>query len=68
MRRINKNRQPLPLSDGTILAASGTEGSVKEVESLSEKDKRRYVDTGRVAIEPEQKTRKGTQGALKEEK
>lgn len=50
MRLINNHRQPITLDDGTILAAAGTEGSAREVENLSERDRRRYVETGRVAI------------------
>ena len=50
MKLINNHSQPLSLEGGVILAAAGTEGSVREVEALSEFDRRRLVDTGRVAI------------------
>jgi hypothetical protein len=36
----NLHTQPLDLEDGTILAAAGTEGSTKTVDSLSERDER----------------------------
>jgi hypothetical protein len=41
--------QPLTLKDGTILAAAGTTGSVKQVESLSDEDQR-LVDRGFVYV------------------
>lgn len=45
MRRLaNPHRHPVDLADGTILAAAGTEGSVKEVETVSETDQRRIDD------------------------
>jgi hypothetical protein len=50
MKVINNHRQPLTLDDGTILAAAGTPGSQKEVAEISERDKRRLVDTGRISI------------------
>lgn len=37
----NHTTRALPLSDGTILAAAGTAGSVKQVDSLSDDDARR---------------------------
>jgi hypothetical protein len=54
MKLINKHRQPLNLDDGTILAAAGTDGSIKTLESISDRDRRRYVDRGLVAIATEQ--------------
>lgn len=49
MRRLrNLQRHPVSLDDGTILAAAGTEGSVKEVETVSEADQRR-IDDGVIA-------------------
>jgi hypothetical protein len=50
IRLINNHRQPITLEDGTILAAASTKGSVREVESLSDGDRRRYVERGRIAI------------------
>jgi hypothetical protein len=50
MRLINNHRQPLTLDGGVILAAAGTPGSEKEVESISDRDRRRYVASGRIAI------------------
>lgn len=45
MRRLaNPQRHPVVLEDGTTLAAAGTEGSVKEVETVSEADQRRIDD------------------------
>lgn len=38
---VNLTTRALPLSDGTMLAAKGTPGSVKQVESVNEKDARR---------------------------
>lgn len=72
MRLINNHTQPVTLEDGTILAAAGTDGSTKEVETLSDKDKRRYLDTGLIAIEPvpvepEPRTKRGAQPVQKEE-
>ncbi|MBA3242471.1 MAG: hypothetical protein H0T60_14675 [Acidobacteria bacterium] len=51
----NNTMQPLPLDNGDVLAAAGTDGSVRDVESLSDND-RRLVDRGLVSIilpEPE---------------
>lgn len=50
MKLINNTRRPLILTNGTILASAGFGGSSKEVEALSEVDRRRYVDTGMIAI------------------
>lgn len=50
MKLINNHRQPLALDDGTILAAANTAGSQRDVEQISERDRRRYVDTGRIAV------------------
>lgn len=47
---VNNMRQPVSLADGVILAAADTEGCAREVESLSESDRQRLVDTGRVTI------------------
>ncbi len=49
-RLANNARHPLTLEDGTILAAAGTEGSVKEVDEISPADRARYIDTGIVAV------------------
>jgi hypothetical protein len=38
---VNLTTRALPLSDGTMLAAKGTDGSVKQVESISDDDARR---------------------------
>ena len=50
VKLINNHSQPLSLEGGVILAAAGTEGSEREVEALSEFDRRRLVDTGRVSV------------------
>lgn len=55
MKLINNSITPLLLDDGTQLASAGTEGSTREVKKISDRDKRRYVDTGRVSIAPEEK-------------
>lgn len=55
-RLINNTRQPITLEDGTILAASGTDGSQRAVENLSERDRERYVETGKVAVAPPHST------------
>jgi hypothetical protein len=49
MKVINHSLNPITLEDGTIVAASGTDGSVKDV-ALSEKDQRRYVRPDMLAI------------------
>jgi hypothetical protein len=50
MKLINNHRQPITLEGGTILAAAGTDGSTREVESITERDRRRHVQTGRVRV------------------
>lgn len=49
MRLANQVRHPVVLEDGTVLAAAGTDGAVKEVGSISEADRARYLDNGLVA-------------------
>jgi hypothetical protein len=49
LRLANTARHPVTLDDGTILAASGTEGSIKEVDSISDDDRSRYIDGGIIA-------------------
>lgn len=49
LKLANTARHPVTLDDGTILAASGTEGSIKEVDSISDAD-RRYIDGGIIAV------------------
>lgn len=41
---INNHNQPLVLSDGTILAAAGTKGSVREMKSISDEDRERHAN------------------------
>lgn len=53
MQLINNTRQAINLDDGTILAAAGFNGSIKEVEAISDRDRKRYVDTAKVRIAPE---------------
>jgi len=50
MKVINNHRQPLTLEGGVILAAAGTDGSTREVEKLTERDRRRYLDRGLIAV------------------
>lgn len=47
-RVINNHRQPITLESGLILAAAGTPGSTREVESVTEKDRRR--NAGRINV------------------
>ena len=47
---INNYAKPITLDNGMILAASGTEGSHRENVTLSDRDKRRYVDSGLIAV------------------
>lgn len=67
MRLINQLSQPLCLEDGTILAAAGTEGSAKRVKELSEKDGKRYVARGYVAVVEDQAPRPAASARKKEE-
>ena len=46
---INQQTQPVVLDDGTILAAAGTDGSVKEVAGISENDQR-LLDRGLISV------------------
>jgi hypothetical protein len=48
LRVINNHRQPITLESGVILAAAGTPGSTREVESITDKDRRR--NAGRINI------------------
>jgi hypothetical protein len=50
MKIISNHRQPLTLEGGVILAAAGTDGSAREVEKLTERDRRRYLDRGLIAV------------------
>jgi hypothetical protein len=50
MKVINNYGKPINLDDGTILAASGTNGSMREGIELSDRDQRRYVKTGLIAV------------------
>ncbi|HEX8090892.1 MAG TPA: hypothetical protein VF762_18675 [Blastocatellia bacterium] len=54
---INNHRQPITLDDGTILAAAGSPGCQKEVAEISARDRRRHVDTGRIAVVDEPQTK-----------
>ncbi len=47
---INQQTQPLVLEDGTVLAAAGSKGSVRHVESISDADVRRLADRGLIAV------------------
>ena len=47
---VRLRRQPVVLDDGTIIAAAGTPGSAREVEGLSERDRRRHVAPGALAV------------------
>lgn len=47
---INNHSQPLSLDSGEILAAAGTAGAAREVQDVSERDRRRYVDTNLIRV------------------
>jgi hypothetical protein len=63
MRVVNNHRQPLPLESGVVLAAAGTEGSVREIEELSAND-RRLVDRGLILVTEAQPNDPKRQAAL----
>ena len=44
----NNHRQPITLTGGVILAAAGTPGSIRELDAISDKDRRRHA--GRIAV------------------
>jgi hypothetical protein len=49
-RVLNNQMQPILLEDGTLLPASGTpEAEPREV-TLSEADRRRYAETGKLTL------------------
>lgn len=50
MKATNNYGKPIILDNGTILAASGTDGSTREGVELSDRDRRRYVETGFIAL------------------
>jgi len=56
---VNNFHQPIVLESGEILAASGTDGHIKEVE-LTEGDRTRHLDTGRIALMPEPEPEQGS--------
>lgn len=58
---INQSRFPITLDCGVTLSAAETEGSTRENVELSDKDRRLYVDTGRIII-PDEHTRDATEG------
>ena len=49
MKLINNYGKPLMLEDGTTLAASGTEGAIREVKTLSERA-RDYIERGWINV------------------
>ncbi len=59
MKIVNNYGKPILLDDGTILAAAGTDGSEKTVKGLSDRDRRRLIDKGFIAIIEEPKPAKG---------
>lgn len=44
----NNTLMPQTLDDGTVLSAAGTPGSTKQVEVVSEEDRRRLIIPGHV--------------------
>jgi hypothetical protein len=67
MKLINNHRQPITLDGGTVLAAAGTPGSQKEVPEISDRDRRRHVATGRIAIVEEQEAQVTKQARISKE-
>jgi hypothetical protein len=53
---INHGREPLMLEDGTQLGAAHTPEARREGVTLSERDRARYVETGRLAVVEPPKT------------
>jgi hypothetical protein len=53
MRLTNLTTRPVVLSDGTVLAAAGTDGASKEVKELSDRDRARLVHRGAVHVTDE---------------
>jgi hypothetical protein len=47
---INRRSHPVVLEDGTVLAAAGTPGSVKQVDKLTERELGRLVEHNMVQI------------------
>jgi hypothetical protein len=70
MKLINNYRQPITLDGGVILAAAGTAGCQKEVAEISDRDRRRHVDTGRISVvdEPEARSVKPARTAKEDSK
>lgn len=50
MKLVNNTRIALTLEGGVVLAAAGTRGSVREVGSLSDRDRKRLVERGWINI------------------
>jgi hypothetical protein len=46
----NQTRRPQTLSDGTILAAAGTNGSTKTVNAISDADQKRLGGRGWISV------------------
>ncbi|HEY6232806.1 MAG TPA: hypothetical protein VIW64_16195 [Pyrinomonadaceae bacterium] len=46
----NNTRRVQTLSDGTILAASGTAGATKSIAALSDGDQKRLVNSGAISV------------------
>jgi hypothetical protein len=43
-RYVNHAPHPIVFDDGTTLAAAGTDGSIKNIESITDADRARYVN------------------------
>lgn len=50
MRIENKTLNPVVLETGLLVGAAGTPYAVRTVDALSERDRRRYVQTGKMVI------------------
>ena len=47
---VNNHMRPISLDGDVMLAAAGTAGATREVASLSDRDRRRYLDTGLISV------------------
>lgn len=65
---INRTRQPQTLESGVILAAAGTDGYIKDVEQLSEADRKRLVEPGHLLVREAESPKADAQSARKEAK
>ena len=67
VRVTNLTSRPQVLSDGTVLAAAGTDGASKVVSEFSDRDRKRLVPRGYVHVAEEQGSGVGDQDPVKAE-